>query len=79
MTGKTYEFLAIYGIKVVGAIALFVIGRWVVEGIARFSRRFPAKRKPDETLSSSMPRESPFPFPNGMVMSTSTRVDLICR
>ena len=29
LAGKVYELVTIYGIKVVAAIAIFVIGRWV--------------------------------------------------
>ena len=50
--GKAYELLTIYGIKVVGAIAIFVIGRWVVKGVAGFIKRLLIKRKTDETLTS---------------------------
>jgi small conductance mechanosensitive channel len=52
ITGRAYEFLTIYGIKVVGAIVIFVIGRWVVKGVAGFIKRLLIKRKTDETLTS---------------------------
>ena len=49
---KVYTLLTLYGLKVVSAIAIFVIGRWVAKGITRIIERLMLKRKVDETLVS---------------------------
>jgi small conductance mechanosensitive channel len=49
---KVYTFLALYGLKVLSAIAIFVIGRWVAKGITRIIERLMVKRKVDKTLVS---------------------------
>jgi small conductance mechanosensitive channel len=45
-----YELLAIYGLKVVGAIAIFIIGRWVAKGLTGLIKRLMTKRQVDVTL-----------------------------
>ncbi len=52
LIGKIYELLTVYGIKVVGAVAIFVIGRWLAKSITRFIKQMMTKRKVDETLAS---------------------------
>jgi len=49
---KIYTLLTLYGLRVVSAIAIFVIGRWVAKGITRLIKRLMVKRKVDETLVS---------------------------
>jgi small conductance mechanosensitive channel len=49
---KVYTLLTLYGLRVVSAIAIFVIGRWVAKGITRLIERLMVKRKVDETLVS---------------------------
>jgi small conductance mechanosensitive channel len=49
---KIYTLLTLYGLRVVSAIAIFVIGRWVAKGITRLIERLMVKRKVDETLVS---------------------------
>ena len=49
---KVYTLLTLYGLRVVSAIAIFVIGRWVAKGITRIIERLMLKRKVDETLVS---------------------------
>ena len=49
---KIYTLLTLYGLKVVSAVAIFVIGRWVAKGITRLIERLMVKRKVDETLVS---------------------------
>jgi small conductance mechanosensitive channel len=48
--GKVYELLTVYGIKVVAAIVIFVVGRWVARAIANFIKKMMAKSNTDETL-----------------------------
>jgi small conductance mechanosensitive channel len=50
LTSKVYELLALYGMKVIGAIVIFVVGRWVVKGITRLIKRMMEKSKTDKTL-----------------------------
>jgi small conductance mechanosensitive channel len=49
---KIYTLLTLYGLKIVSAVAIFVIGRWVAKGITRLIERLMVKRKVDETLVS---------------------------
>ena len=46
------EILAVYGIRVIGAIAIFIIGRWVARGIRNLLRRLMTRAKVDKTLIS---------------------------
>ena len=50
LLGKVYELLAFYGLKVIAAILIFVIGRWVALGVARIIKSVMVKRKTDKTL-----------------------------
>ena len=46
------EILAIYGIRVIAALAIFIIGRWVSKGIRNLLRRIMTRGKVDKTLIS---------------------------
>ncbi|MCF8128967.1 MAG: mechanosensitive ion channel [Deltaproteobacteria bacterium] len=46
------EILAIYGIRVIAALAIFIIGRWVAKGIRNLIRRIMTRGKVDQTLIS---------------------------
>jgi len=46
------EILAIYGIRVIAALAIFIIGRWVAKGIRNLIRRIMTRGKLDQTLIS---------------------------
>jgi hypothetical protein len=46
---KVDTFSALYGLRVVSALAIFVIGRWVAKGITRIIERLMVKRKVDTT------------------------------
>jgi len=48
---KLIDWGTIYGLKVVGAIAIFVIGRFVIGIVTGFVKRLLIKSKTDETLS----------------------------
>ncbi len=52
LTAKVYELLTVYGIKVIAAIAIFIVGRWVAKWVTKFIKRLMAKSKTDETLIS---------------------------
>ena len=49
---KVYELLTIYGLKVVAAIVIFILGRWVALGVAKIIKRVMIRSKVDETLVS---------------------------
>ncbi|BBO74116.1 mechanosensitive ion channel protein [Desulfosarcina widdelii] len=49
---KIYQLLTVYGIKVLAAIAIFVIGRWVAKGVRKLVERVMSKSKVDSTLIS---------------------------
>jgi len=49
---KIYQLLMVYGIKVLAAIAIFVIGRWVAKGVRKLVERVMSKSKVDSTLIS---------------------------
>lgn len=44
------QYASIYGIKIVGAVAIFVIGRWVASRLTRLLRSVMEKRNVDPTL-----------------------------
>ncbi|UCF91814.1 MAG: mechanosensitive ion channel [Desulfobacterales bacterium] len=50
LSAKVYELLTVYGLKVVAAIVIFVVGRWVALGVAKIIKRVMIKSKVDETL-----------------------------
>lgn len=47
-----YGLLTVYGLKVIAAAAIFVIGRWVALGVAKLIKRIMIRSKVDETLVS---------------------------
>ena len=47
-----YELLTVYGLRVIAAIVIFVLGRWVALGVAKLIKRIMIKSKVDETLVS---------------------------
>ena len=49
---KLQEFGTLYGIKIVGALFIFIIGRLVAKGLRTFVRKIMLKSKVDDTLIS---------------------------
>ena len=49
---KIYELLTVYGLKVIAAVAIFILGRWVAKMVRRFIRRLMTRSKVDPTLIS---------------------------
>jgi len=47
-----YELLTVYGLRVIAAIVIFIVGRWVALGVAKLIKRILLKSKVDETLVS---------------------------
>ena len=49
---KIYEYLAEYGLKVVGALIIFLIGRWLAKIISRWIEKALIKSRIDKTLAT---------------------------
>ena len=49
---KIYQLLTVYGIKVIAALAIFIIGRWVAKGVRKIVERVMKKGSVDPTLIS---------------------------
>jgi small conductance mechanosensitive channel len=49
---KLQELITLYGLKVIAAAAIFIVGRWVAKGLKRLMVRALTKGKVDETLIS---------------------------
>lgn len=49
---KVYELLTIYGLKLLAAIAIFIIGRWVSKLVRKLIERLMVKSGVDQTLVS---------------------------
>ena len=49
---KVYELLTIYGMKVVAAVVIFIVGRWVAKGVSNLIKKVMTKSKTDKTLVS---------------------------
>jgi small conductance mechanosensitive channel len=47
-----YGLLTVYGLRVIAAIVIFILGRWVALGVAKLIKRIMLKSKVDETLVS---------------------------
>lgn len=47
---KIYQLLTVYGLKVLAALAIFVVGRWVAKGVRKLVERMMTKGKVDPTL-----------------------------
>ena len=49
---KIYEYLATYGLQVIAAIVIFVVGRWIAKLIVKLVGKLMAKANVDKTLVS---------------------------
>lgn len=49
---KVYELLTVYGLKLLAAIAIFIIGRWVAKLVRKLIERIMVKSGVDQTLVS---------------------------
>jgi small conductance mechanosensitive channel len=47
-----YGLLTVYGLRVIAAVVIFIVGRWVAMGVANVIKRIMLKSKVDETLVS---------------------------
>ena len=47
---RVWELVTIYGIKVVAAIAIFIVGRWIAKGFRKLVRNVMGRREIDSTI-----------------------------
>ncbi len=47
---QVYQLLTVYGLKILAALAIFIIGRWVAKGVRKLVQRVMTKSKVDSTL-----------------------------
>jgi len=52
LLAKVYELLTVYGMRVIAAIVILIVGRWVALGVAKIIKRMMLKSKVDVTLVS---------------------------
>ena len=52
LTTKIWELLTIYGLKVIAAVVVYIVGRWIAKGFGRLCVRMLTKRNFDPTLVS---------------------------
>jgi small conductance mechanosensitive channel len=48
---KIYDLVMLYGVKVIAAIAIFIIGRWAAKGFRSVTKRLMVKRNVDPTIT----------------------------
>jgi len=48
---KIYDLVMLYGIKVIAALAIFIVGRWVAKGFRKVAERLMEKRNVDPTIT----------------------------
>jgi small conductance mechanosensitive channel len=47
---RVWELVTIYGIKVIAAIAIFIVGRWIAKGFRKLVRNVMGRRNIDQTI-----------------------------
>jgi len=52
LLNTVYGLLTVYGLRVIAAVVIFIVGRWVAMGVANIIKRIMSKAKLDETLVS---------------------------
>ena len=52
LIAKVWELLTIYGLKVIAAVVVFIVGRWVAKGLRKFVENVMNKRQVDPTIVS---------------------------
>ena len=52
LAARVWELLTIYGLKIIAAVVVFVVGRWVAKGLTKFAEKVMTKRKVDVTIAS---------------------------
>ena len=51
LIARGYELLTVFGVKILAALAVFIIGRWVIKYVRRLILRILEKREVDPTLT----------------------------
>ena len=49
---KVWELLTIYGLRVIAAIVVFIVGRWIAKGLANLAEKVMNKKEVDSTIVS---------------------------
>ncbi|MBD0833460.1 mechanosensitive ion channel family protein [Aestuariibaculum sediminum] len=49
-SGKLMDFITEYGLKIIGAILIWIIGSWIIKNILKATRKMMAKSNYDESL-----------------------------
>lgn len=52
LTANVWKLLTIYGLKVIAAVIVFVVGRWVAKGLTKFAEKLMNRRQVDPTIIS---------------------------
>ena len=52
LTANVLKLLTIYGLKVIAAVIVFVVGRWVAKGLTKFAEKLMNRRQVDPTIIS---------------------------
>jgi small conductance mechanosensitive channel len=52
LSAKIWELLTVYGLKVIAAIAVLIIGRWIAKVLANFTKKVMNKKEVDPTITS---------------------------
>jgi len=52
LTANIWKLLTIYGLKVIAAVIVFVVGRWVAKGLTKFAEKLMNRRQVDPTIIS---------------------------
>ena len=52
LIAKIWELLTIYGLKIIAAVAVFVVGRWIAKALTKFAENVMNKRQVDSTIVS---------------------------
>ncbi len=52
LISKVWELLTIYGLKVIAAIVVFIVGRWIAKGLTKVAENVMNKRQVDPTIVS---------------------------
>jgi small conductance mechanosensitive channel len=52
LVSKIWELLTIYGLRVIAAVVVFVVGRWIAKGLTKFAENVMNKRQVDPTIVS---------------------------
>ena len=52
LVSKVWGLLTLYGLKVIAAVVVFVVGRWIAKGVTKFAEKVMNKRQVDPTIVS---------------------------